>query len=324
MVSRMVTAGVAEDARRAAAAAARSAGVEVAELRDPAEFRAAAALFGLVWATAPEASPGPADLLRALSHAGNFVAGAWRAGVLVGCSVAFLGLEAEPEPGVGVGPLGRLSLHSHVTGVVPDRRGAGVGFALKQQQRAWALAREVTEVGWTFDPLVRRNAFFNLVKLGAVVIGYEPRFYGEMTDGINAGDESDRCVLRWRLLDDRVAAASQGVAAEPDPAEVEVAVIVLREGERGEPIIDDHALAGVLAEGLALRCWVPADVVALRGSDPARALAWRRGLRATMGETTRAGWRATGMTRSGWYLLTREGSTGPHGHNRGHDHGGRA
>ena len=307
MVGRMVTAGAVEDAGRAAVAAARAAGVEVVELREPAEFREGAVLFGLVWATAPEASPGPADLLRALSHAGNYVAGAWRGGTLVGCSAGFLGFEA-----------GRLALHSHVTGVLPDGRGAGVGFALKQHQRAWALTRGVMEIGWTFDPLVRRNAFFNLVKLGAEVVGYEPRFYGEMTDGINAGDESDRCVLRWRLLAERVVAASGGVVMEPDAA-VGSAVILLREGERGDPVVDDGALAAALAAGgsvgLALRCWVPADVVALRGSDPARALAWRRGLRATMGEAMRAGWRATGMTRSGWYLLMREepmeGSTGP-------------
>lgn len=203
----MIAAGTVRAAERAALAAARTAGVEVTELRSVAELRRAAALFGQVWATAPEASPGPADLLRALSHAGNYVAGAWRAGELVGCSVGFLGLAA-----------GRLHLHSHVTGVVPGGQGAGVGFALKQHQRAWALARQITEIGWTYDPLIRRNAFFNLVKLGAEVVAYEPCFYGEMTDGINAGDESDRCVVRWRLLDERVVAASLGAAAEPDAA----------------------------------------------------------------------------------------------------------
>jgi predicted GNAT superfamily acetyltransferase len=291
---------------RAAASAARQAGVDVTVLRHPDEFRAAAALFGVVWATSPEAGPGPADLLRALSHAGNYVAGAWRDGVLAGCSAGFLGLAAGPAAAAR-----RLRLHSHVTGVLPDGRGAGVGFALKQHQRAWALERGITEVGWTFDPLIRRNAFFNLVKLGAEVVAYEPRFYGEMADGINAGDESDRCVVRWRLLDDRVAVASQGVAVEPDAALVEDAAVVLREGERGEPVADDAALAGALTSGgpagagVALRCWVPADLVAVRGSDPARALAWRRGLRATMGEAMRAGWTATGMTRAGWYLLTR-------------------
>jgi predicted GNAT superfamily acetyltransferase len=51
---------------------------------------------------------------------------------------------------------------------------------------------------------------------------------------------------------------------------------------------------------------VPADAVALRRADRAAALAWRRALRATMGAALDAGWRATAMTRSGWYLLTRD------------------
>ena len=41
---------------------------------------------------------------------------------------------------------------------------------------------------WTFDPLVRRNARLNLIKLGADVDGFEVDFYGNMDDGINSGD----------------------------------------------------------------------------------------------------------------------------------------
>ena len=54
---------------------------------------------------------------------------------------------------------------------------------------------------WTFDPLVRANARFNLVKLGAVAVAYLTDFYGEMQDGINAGDRSDRCAVKWELDD---------------------------------------------------------------------------------------------------------------------------
>ena len=57
---------------------------------------------------------------------------------------------------------------------------------------------------WTFDPLVARNAWFNLGKLGAVADAFGRAFYGEMTDEINAGDRSDRLVVRWDL--------------DPDPA----------------------------------------------------------------------------------------------------------
>ena len=52
---------------------------------------------------------------------------------------------------------------------------------------------------WTFDPFVRRNAWFNLHRLGAEVVELVPDFYGEMRDGINAGLASDRFVVRWDL-----------------------------------------------------------------------------------------------------------------------------
>ena len=55
-------------------------------------------------------------------------------------------------------------LHSHITGVAPGQH-RGIGFPLKVHQQAWALACGVPEVVWTFDPLVARNAWFNLAKL---------------------------------------------------------------------------------------------------------------------------------------------------------------
>src|SRR6266542_3171738 len=103
----------------------------------------------------------------------NYVAGAMRDRRMVGASVGFL----HPAGGV-------FGLHSHITGVRAAARGRGAGFALKQHQRAWALARDLPVVTWTFDPLVRRNAFLNLVKLGAEVVEYLPDFYGPMGDGI--------------------------------------------------------------------------------------------------------------------------------------------
>src|ERR687886_297223 len=89
------------------------------------------------------------------------------------------------------------ALHSHITGVAPTDAHRGIGFALKLHQRAWALARGVRLVVWTFDPLVARNAWFNLAKLGALPTAYLESFYGAMSDGINAGEESDRVLVDW-------------------------------------------------------------------------------------------------------------------------------
>ena len=48
---------------------------------------------------------------------------------------------------------------------------------------------------WTFDPLVSRNARFNLTKLGAHAVEYLPDFYGAMEDGINSNDEKIHLTL---------------------------------------------------------------------------------------------------------------------------------
>ena len=74
-----------------------------------------------------------------------------------------------------------------------------VGYALKLHQRAWALQRGIATITWTFDPLVRRNAYFNLAKLGVRATRYLPNFYGAMQDPINAGDDTDRLLVDWDL-----------------------------------------------------------------------------------------------------------------------------
>ena len=121
------------------------------------------------------------ELLTAISHSGGYVAAAFDHDRMVGASVGFLA-DHHGEP----------ALHSHVTGVSASMRHAGIGRAIKLHQRAWAAERGLAWITWTFDPLVRRNAWFNIALLGADVDAYLPSFYGEMTDAINAGDDSDR------------------------------------------------------------------------------------------------------------------------------------
>jgi predicted GNAT superfamily acetyltransferase len=83
--------------------------------------------------------------------------------------------------------------------VDPTVRAAGIGFAIKLAQRAECLANGVTEMRWTFDPLIRRNAHVNLVKLGATVRAFHPNFYGNLADAINGDDATDRFEVSWRL-----------------------------------------------------------------------------------------------------------------------------
>ena len=155
-------------------------------------------------------------------------------------------------------------------------------------------------VEWTTDPLVRRNAYFNLTKLGAEADAYLVNFYGEMADGLNAGGESDRLVIRWHLDSPRSVAAASGHAGETtvDNLVRDGAVAVLTEGAQREPV--SHP-----GSARVLLCRVPEDIVAVRRSDPVLARAWRMALRRTLMDALGAGFRVSGATRSGWYVLER-------------------
>ncbi len=194
-----VSAELIRDAYEQAAAAAAAAGVTV-RLADAPDMSGVIGLFERTWGVgrSPDRS-----MLLALDYAGNTVITAVADSQQIGATLGFLGW--------GNG----LHLHSHMAAVVPWRRSAGVGYALKLFQRAVCLENGVTEMRWTFDPLIRRNAHFNLVKLGAEVTAFLPDFYGRLDDAITGSDRSDRFEVRWRLDSERVRAA---LAGEPPPA----------------------------------------------------------------------------------------------------------
>jgi predicted GNAT superfamily acetyltransferase len=255
------------------------------------ELRAIEELLAAIWAAPKGRPPVSADVLTAFVQTGNYVACASVDGELVGASVGFFGYEDRHQV-----------LHSHITGVEPALQGAGVGFALKQHQRDWARERCIDEITWTFDPLLRRNAWFNLMKLGGEVAAYHPNFYGDMIDRINGTDESDRCLIRWRL-DGAHPAADMSSAGGREPDADGSSVIALSEGGAGRPAVDDDPRA--LAEARRVLCWIPPDVVSMRETDPPLARAWRLALRSSMGAAIRSGLVATGITRDGWYVLER-------------------
>jgi len=253
----------------------------VRTIDDMAVIARAADLLAEIWGLPPEQSPLNPEVLRALSHAGSYVAGAWIADELVGVSAGFLGQRE-----------GRLYLHSHISGVAPSHQGTAVGFALKQHQRSWALERDIDTIEWTFDPLVRRNAYFNLRKLGARVVAYEPDFYGPMRDAINAGDHTDRVLARWHL---------RGV--ERVPGEDGDAWPILREEGDKTPVVDTSSAP-------VLRAWIPPDVVELRQRDPEAAARWREAVRDSVGDAIQRGYTAVDMSRDGWYTLVRQEAEG--------------
>jgi predicted GNAT superfamily acetyltransferase len=269
------------EARAAAASAEQSAAesqVDIRLLTGASELTAASGLLAEVWgldAASPQLSPG---IVIALAYADNYVAGAFKDGRLVAASVGFF-----YPPQVN-------ALHSHITGVRREDAVAGIGYALKLNQRAWCLARGVTRITWTFDPLVARNAYFNLRKLGGTSTEYLTDHYGDMSDGLNRGQPSDRMLLSWDLRDSR---HTRRAAPEPGFA-------VLSRGPHG-PIVDLELPPGTARVRLEL----PTDIEALRGAQPDLAGEWRAALRTAALALLSDGWQLTDFDRSGYYVAER-------------------
>ncbi len=277
------------DAVAAADAAAQAAGVRIGPLDSLADLQAVQQLYERIWRPGGENPPVTADLLRALTKAGNHVSGAFDGDELVGASVGFFGPPVSAE------------LHSHIAGVSARMRGRNVGFALKVHQRAWALQRGVREISWTFDPLSRRNAYFNIGKLAADPAEYLSNFYGQMHDAINGSDDSDRLLVTWRLASPEVAAACSGGHRIVDAAAERAAGAV--------PALDVAPSRGPSAghtDAATVLVAVPADIEAIRSEDEARAAAWRVAVREALGGLIAAGARVRGFDRAGWYVVDRK------------------
>lgn len=111
-----------------------------------------------------------------------------------------------------------IYLWSHMTGVLQEYQGTGIGYELKQMQRRWALDNGYTMIRWTYDPLIRGNAHFNIGLLGATANVYHENFYGDMDDDINRGLPSDRAEAEWDLRQPR----GKAFTGELPPALIQV------------------------------------------------------------------------------------------------------
>jgi predicted GNAT superfamily acetyltransferase len=234
---------VAGDAWELAKRAAQAAGVE---LRPLTELADADAILAVMQATWGGHEPFPRELLRALADSGNAPLGAVAGTETIGYVLGWIGVD--PEDG--------LHVHSHMVAAVPDRRHRGVGYALKLAQRAQGLDQGISVVRWTFDPLVARNAYFNLHKLGAVADRFDRDHYGEMTDALNLGERTDRFTVRWDL------------AREPGPRAVAAADVVLAR-------TDDAPGAVGAPSGRAALVEIPREYADLRARDRGLAARWR-------------------------------------------------
>ncbi len=242
---------------------------EIRILESPQEMEAVVELQRLVW-PGDELEILPVHMLRAVVHNGGLVVGAYSQNQLVGFVFGFPGFEATPRGA-------RLIHASHMAGVHPEFRDAGLGFRLKRAQ--WQLVRRqgVERITWTYDPLQSRNANLNITKLGAVCNTYIPNYYGQMGDGVNIGVPSDRFQVDWWVNSHRV----RSRLGKTPPRKLVLSNYL----EAGTPFVNHTSLnasgfvipqTGDMSQARAslLLLEIPADIQAIRDVDLDLAIAW--------------------------------------------------
>jgi predicted GNAT superfamily acetyltransferase len=192
-----------------------------------------------------------------MTHSGAYLSGAFDGDKCVGAAFAFPATK------------GGLHLHSHMTAVLDSYRDKGVGYKLKINQWYWAKENKYSQITWTFDPLVKRNARLNLLKLGVDIASYHPNFYGDMPDALNAGDESDRLMASWKIVGE--APVSKEEIFNPQPSDILIKI--------------------------------PEDIVAIREKNLAENLKWRHQVRDQFMDAFAKGGQVIGFSANSEYVV---------------------
>lgn len=277
----------------------------------------------LIWGSPPEDVVPLHVVITAVRNGGGCLGayaedGPAETGGMVGLTFWFPGLGV-PTNGPGRGRR-QWKMCSHMAGVLPDRQGLGIGLQLKLAQRAAILAQGMTQwVTWTYDPLLRTNAVFNIHRLGAVCNVYRPEFYGMMRDELNAGTPSDRLQVDWWLASERV---QRRIAGGETPRNMRTMGEWKPDASSGELATDPDLVvwptartaAGHVAPvdeeisytGRMLAIPIPDDIAAVRRVDSGLGLEWRMFMRRVLETAFGQGYLLTDcvhLGESGWHYL---------------------
>jgi predicted GNAT superfamily acetyltransferase len=185
---------------------------DVRPLTEHSEFRNAVELQKEIWGF-EDIDVLPLRFFVVATKIGGQALGAFHRDRMIGFCMAV--------PGLRLG--GKSYMHSHMLGVLPEFRNAGVGRKMKLAQREEALSRGIDLIEWTFDPLELKNAYFNIERLGAIVRHYRPNQYGTSTSTLHGRLPTDRCVAEWWLWSPRVRAVLAGQPILRNPVEARIA-----------------------------------------------------------------------------------------------------
>lgn len=267
--------------------------IQIRELSTLAEYQACVALQDETWGAGfSERVPGA--ILRVGQKIGGITAGAFDvSGRMIGFVFGLTGVRN-----------GKLVHWSDMLAVIPEFRSHHLGERLKHYQANAVRALGVKTMIWTYDPLVARNAHFNINRLGAFPVEYVPDMYGSNTGSTLHGEmPTDRFVVEWDLE------TAQPALTHTDQFKADDDALPLANplDPLGAPT------AGVIGDAVEVRMQVPVDSAAIQQVDPARAERWRYAVRNTCMALLASNFRVVRFVRAHadhlpYYVLSREGA----------------
>lgn len=257
--------------------------IEIRPLAGPKERDACVLLQEATWGDG-FADRVPSSILMIAQETGGVASGAFHDDRLIGFVLGISGIRDD-----------RRVHWSDMLAVLPDYRDRGIGYRLKLHQRELLLGHGVETVFWTFDPLVARNAYLNLRRLGAITHTYKRDLYGRSGSPLHAGIGTDRLLTEWWIASDRVVDSLAG-RRPAAPAPRVVVNPPVTDADRPRPAEQVEAPTGPAVEIV-----IPADIHALKAAAPGLAQVWRENVRLAFETSFDAGYQAVDALRDESY-----------------------
>ena len=225
----------------------------------------------------------PATLLMVTQRVGGVAVGAFNATRgLVGFVFGISGVTD-----------GTLAHWSNMLGVRSEARRLGLGRRLKLHQRARLLERGIRVAYWSYDPLVARNASFNLNTLGARPTEYVVDMYGDTGSALHRGLDTDRIIVTWPLDDPDVERRVAGEQPNLLPDTIaETPIVIPPESD------DSGADHSTYPTADWVRVAVPAEIGSLKTTAPGEARRWQRSVREAFRSYLKHGYRVVGFSEA--------------------------
>jgi chorismate synthase len=240
----------------------------------------------------------PGHMLTSIANYGGHIHGAFDGDKIVGMLVGFLGADIKPDDSQNAPS--RMLVMSKRMVVLPEYRSHKIGENLKLAQADFARQHGIQLVTWTFDPLLSRNAYLNLHKLGAVGQKYLEDYFGGKSD--NPVLRADRLVVNWWVNHAHVQNRSQ-----LEWSDVPIANEVNFSSD-GLIIPQDFQLP----DSPIVHLEIPSDFQPMETIDAALAASWRDHVRQGFKRLLAAGYLATDFMRVEnrvFYVFTRDDKT---------------